>query len=185
MEKNRFLLFMIAIFLIFSQEALSQSQEASNIMSKYSSGIITLTAWDGTKTVIGEGTGFAIDDNLVLVPYHLISQAVEAEISSIAGKKARVEAVVALHKAYDLALIRIKGKLDPIPLGKSESLTPDNRLYAMTEIAGRVVISEGTLRNWLELAPGKAKILDVSMSLEKPASGAPVFDDQGKVIGLA
>lgn len=185
MEKTFQRIFCLAIFLLFGQQVYPQNQEADSLLSKYSSGIITIIAWDANKTVVGEGTGFAIGENQVVVPYHLISQAAEAEISTISSKKARVESIIALYKSFDLALLRIKGKVDPIPLGKSDQINSDSRLFAMTEIAGRIVISEGKLKDWLELSPPRVRILDVTMSLEKPACGAPIFDDSGKVVGMA
>lgn len=174
------------IFLLFAgQLLLAQSQEVTDLLTQKSSGVVTFIAQDANKNSVGEGTGFAIGENLIVVPYHLISQAVDAEITTISGKKAKVEALVTLDRNYDLAILRIKGKLEPLALGATDKLEKDTRLFALSEINGQVIITEGILRGWLELIPGKVRVLNVPMNLEKSGCGAPIFDSQGKVVGMA
>lgn len=185
MKKYYHLLIIIVSFFVCGQLIMAQSQEVTDILSKNSSGVITLLAWDNNKNVVGEGTGFAIGENLIVIPYHLVSQAAEAEITTISGKKAKVEALVALDRNYDLAIMRIKGKLEPLSLGATDKLEKGGRLFALSEINGQVIITEGFLRDWLELLPGNVRLLDISMNLEKTACGAPIFDLQGKVVGMA
>jgi len=163
----------------------SLAQEAVDIIGKASSGVVTVKAWDSNKSLVGEGTGFAIDESLVVLPYHLISQAAEAEITTISGKTGKIETLVGYDRNYNIALVRVKGKLNPVSLGTSQKLEPGARLFALTEIAGQVIITEGSLRNWLEIHPGRVRVIDLSMSLEKPACGAPIFDNQAKVVGMA
>lgn len=183
---KKYYLILVAAFLGLCQIlAAIQTQEAIDIMGKASSGVVTLKAWDRNKNMVGEGTGFALAKNLVVVPYHLISQAVEAEVTSISGKSSKVEHLVATYRDYDLAIVRIKGKLNQLPTGTSSNLKVGDRLIVLSEISGQVVITEGNLKGWLELTPGRPAIMDVIMNLEKPSSGAPIFDVQGKVVGVA
>jgi len=122
----------------------SPAQEAVDIIGKASSGVVTIKAWDNNKSLVGEGTGFAIDESLVVLPYHLISQAAEAEITTISGKTGKIETMVGYDRNYNIALVRVKGKLNPVSLGPSQKLEPGTRLFALTEIAGQVIITEGS-----------------------------------------
>jgi tetratricopeptide (TPR) repeat protein len=185
MEKYYHVLILIAIIFVCSQPLIAQSQEVTDILGKSSSAVITLVAWDSKKNIVGEGTGFAIAENLIVIPYHLISQAAEAEITTISSKKAKVEALMAVDRNFNLAILRIKGKVDPLTLGTAQKLKKGDRLFALSEINGQVIITDGTLRNWLEFLPGDIRLMDISINLEKPAGGAPLFDLQGKVVGIA
>ncbi|MCX8160499.1 MAG: tetratricopeptide repeat protein [Candidatus Saccharicenans sp.] len=179
-------LFLIVGFFVLCQGLMAvQTQEAVDILGKASAGVVTLKAWDNSKNVVGEGTGFALADNLVVVPYHLISQAAEAEVTSISGKSGKVESLVATSRDYDLALIRIKGKVSGLSAGVSTGLQAGDRLFALSEISGQVIITEGNMRSWLDLSPGKIRVMEMTMNLEKPGCGAPIFDVQGKVVGVA
>ncbi|MBC7348532.1 MAG: tetratricopeptide repeat protein [Candidatus Aminicenantes bacterium] len=184
MKKN-YLALIVCFFILCQFSLAGQAQEAVDILGKASAGVVTLKSWDKNKNVMGEGTGLALDENLVVVPYHLISQANAAEVTSISGKRGKVESLVATNRDYDLALVRIKGKLGALKPGTSDSLNPGDRIFALSEISGQVIITEGNLKGWLELVPGKIRLLEVNMNLEKPACGAPIFDAQGKVVGVA
>ena len=183
--KKSYLLWLVSLLVfcpfLFSQEV----RQADEILGTASSGVVTFWARDQNKNIVGEGTGFALADNLIVVPYHLVCQASEAEVNTISGKRAKVEALVATDRDFDLAIIRIKGKVDSLLPGTSEKLNPEDRLLSLNEINGNVVITEGNLKGWLEISPGRVKIMEVSMNLEKPACGAPLFDDQGNVVGVA
>ncbi len=161
------------------------AQDINNILMQYSSGVVTIISWDSKKNVLGEGTGFAIAEDLVVVPYHLVSQASEAEITSISGKKSRVENLLVMDKNYNLALLRIKGKLDPVVLEANYQPVKGASLNALSEISGQVIITAGQLREILDLGSGQIKIFDMSISLDQPGCGAPVFNSDGKVVAVA
>lgn len=185
MKRYYRLLIWIVSFLVSSHLLMAQSQEATDIMGKNSSGVITFVATDRNKNIVGSGTGFVVGENLIVIPYHLISRALEAEITTISGKKSKVEVLVAVDRSLDLAILRIRDKLDPLSLGLAQKLKQGDRLLALNGISGQVIISEGILRGWLEFIPETVRLIDTSMSLDQPACGAPIFDVQGKVVAVA
>ncbi|MGC8745479.1 MAG: tetratricopeptide repeat protein [Candidatus Saccharicenans sp.] len=185
MERHfHFLTIFLLVVFIICPLALPQSQESTDILAKNSYGVIIITAWDNSQNVVGEGTGFIIGENIILVPYHIVSSASEAEITTNSGKKFRVEALVAADPKYDLAIVRAKGKFEFLTLESGATLEKGARLYALSEINNQVIITEGQLRDWLELSPG-IRVMDIAMTLEKVACGSPLFNPQGKVVGLA
>jgi len=181
MKLRRWLLIQfLVIFIICSALA----QDISTVLTKSSSGLVTIIGWDENKNVVGEGTGFALAENLVVVPYHLISKASEAEITNAAGKKSKVEALLAMDRKYDVALLRIKGKLEPVQIEEVASLAPGNKIYALNEINGQIIITEGQVKDLLDLIPGSAKLISMAVTLEKPACGCPIFSEGGKVVAV-
>lgn len=182
MKTRSWILILLVIMFAFS---FSFAQEISEVLTRYSSGVLTLTSWDKNKNVVGEGTGWAIEENLVVVPYHLISQATEAEVTTISGKKSKIEALLATDKNYDLALLRVKGKLEPVPLAASFSLPAGTKVFALSEINGQIIITESEVKESFEVIPGGPKLINLVGSLEKPACGCPVFSAEGKVVAVA
>ncbi len=186
MKKGHLLLILAFLFFLFQVSLLSQSQEGFDVLGKCSQSVVSLKAWDKNKNVVGEGTGFAIEENLIVVPYHLVSQAFEAEVTSIAGKTSKVEAMVAAYRKYDLALLRIKGKIPPLSTESASRLQQDEKLYAISEVGEQVLIADCNFKGWIELGPEKTRIMEIfSRTLEKPSCGAPLINHQGKVVGVA
>lgn len=173
----------LMVFLILA--ILTSAQEISDVLMKNSSGVVTFLGWDDRKNVVGEGTGFAIAEDLVLVPYHLISRATEAEVTSISGKKSKVENLLVIDKNYDLALIKIKGKLEPIKIETSVQPEKGAKVYSLSEINGQIIITEGQIRDFLNISSERAKLMDLIINLEKSGCGAPVFNANGKVVAMA
>ena len=66
------------------------------------------------KQEIARGTAFALSEDVVVTNYHLVSRAVDAEAINAKGKKLKVEGVVAVSKPCDIALLKLKGKLQPL-----------------------------------------------------------------------
>ncbi|MBC7364082.1 MAG: tetratricopeptide repeat protein [Candidatus Aminicenantes bacterium] len=176
---------LLILFTVIFTFSFSLAQEISEALTKYSSGVLTLISWDKNKNVVGEGTGFVIDEDRVIVPYHLVSQANEAEVTTISGKKSKVEALLLIDKDYDLALVRIKGKLEPVPLETAFSLPVGTRVFVLSEINGQIIITESEVKEFFEIIPGEPKLINLAASLEKPACGAPIFSSNSKVAGVA
>ena len=188
MMKKCYHFFLVIVFFSVLTVPLSvQGQSSEETLSKYANGVVTILAWDNNRNKVGEGCGLALADNLIAIPYHFISQATEAEITSSSGKRSKVEALVAVDRLSDLALVRLKGKLDvkPLPFGGTDHLTTGSPLAVLAEVNGQIIITSGEMQDWLEIIKDKLKLMSTSMSLEKPTSGAPIFDDKNEVVGIA
>ncbi|MDD8019615.1 MAG: tetratricopeptide repeat protein [Acidobacteriota bacterium] len=188
MKKYYHLLMVIVLSSVMTPLVHAQGQQSSEeSLTEYSDAVVTIVAWDYNKNIVGEGCGLALTENLMVVPYHCISQAAEAEVKSSSGKKSRVEALVAQNRLYDLALVRLKNKLNvkPMPAGKSEQLSSGSHLSTLAELKGQIIITSGEMRGWLDLVKGGLRVMAIAMNLEKAGSGAPIFDLQNKVVGVA
>lgn len=187
MRKYYHCFLVIVFFSVLIVPLCVQGQSSEESLSNYADGVVTILAWDNNKNKVGEGCGLALADNLIAIPYHFISQAIEAEVTSSNGKKSKVEAVVAVDRGHDLALVRLKGKLDvkPLPLGRSEQLVSGAPLAVLAEVNGQIIITSGEMRGWLELIKDRLRAMSISISLEKPTCGAPIFNNKNEVVGVA
>ena len=96
MKKCYHFFLVIVFFSVLTVPLSVQGQSSEETLSKYANGVVTILAWDNNRNKVGEGCGLALADNLIAIPYHFISQATEAEITSSSGKRSKVEALVAV-----------------------------------------------------------------------------------------
>lgn len=162
----------------------SQADEASKILAQNNAGVLTLVALGDKKEEIARGTGFAISEEIIATSYHLVSKAFSAEGINFKQKKMKIEGIVACDKNLDIALLKVKGKLQPLFLGNSDSLGMGNRVFAIgTDERGEIVISQGTVQNLLELSPAQ-RVIDTSFKIPEAFSGGPLLDINGQVLGI-
>lgn len=162
----------------------SQTPESTAIFEKNKESILTLYAYGGDKQLIAKGVGFGLSQDGIATCYHLISQAKEIEGVNVKGKKMKVEGVVSFDRKLDVAILKIKGKVNPLAMGNSDELQPGGRIFALgANEAGDIVISEGTVRN-LHRLDANTSIIEPSLSIPEGFTGAPILDIAGKAVGL-
>ena len=133
--------------------------------------------------------GFIIHKSGIAVTnYHVMEPSRGTVVAAMSSDKTvwPVTEVLAADRAMDIAIIRLKGEgFTPLPLsadneaGQKVSIVshPDGRLYSLTTgIISRHFIDHD--RNM------KAHRFSVTADFAKGASGAPVLDDKGNVVGM-
>lgn len=162
----------------------SQTQEAGDLLDQNQAGVVAIVIYGADKQEIAKGTGFAIAEDVVATAYHVVSRAVEAEALTFKGKNMKVEGFLAVNKPLDIALVKIKGKVQPLSLGNSDELTAGGRVFAIgSNEAGTISISEGTIRRMMDVPPGQ-KFVEFSLAVPDQYCGSPLLDVGGKVVGL-
>jgi S1-C subfamily serine protease len=112
-----------------SKGAQPKADETSKRLYEDSRQSIVQTITDG-----GKGTGFAVGPNLFVTDAHCVQGDKEIKIIGQDGTKYRAK-LVDIDDINDLALLEIVSdkpiNFKPLELGKSESLKPDDRVYAV------------------------------------------------------
>ncbi len=178
------ILSILALAAAFPAPAGSQTIEAMKVLGQCAPGVVSLTLIGENKQEIGRGTAFAVSEDVVVTNYHLVGRAVDAEATNAKGKKLKVEGVVAVSKPCDIALLKLKGKLQPLVAAAGPGPAVGARIFAVGgNETGQIVASEGTIRGFLELQPDR-RCMDVSLAVPPSFSGSPVMDLDGRVIGV-
>jgi hypothetical protein len=86
---------------------LAQTEDATKVFEQVNNGVVTLVVYGEGKTEIAKGTGFALSEDMIATTYHLVSQAFEVEGLNIKGKKVKVEGILAVDKALDIAFLKV------------------------------------------------------------------------------
>lgn len=139
------------------------------------------------------GSGFVIDkDGLIVTNAHVINDAdeVSVELDDKTSTKAKV---IGKDASIDIAVLKVeseKGKMNPLPLGKSKGLKVGDPVIAIGNPFGldRTVTTGIVSALQREIsAPNGFTIKDViqtDASINPGNSGGPLLDATGKVIGV-
>ncbi len=164
--------------------AAAQTEEANNILGQAGSSVIALVSYGSDKAEILKGTALALSEDIVVTAYHVVSQAFDVEGLNIKGKKVKLEGILGVDKAHDLALLKLKGKLQALPIGSIDGLAAGARLFALgSNESGQIVIAEGTFRKTVDLGAA-GKVLDVSIPAPDQFRGGPLVDVNGQLVGM-
>lgn len=135
------------------------------------------------------GSGFIIDeDGTVLTNNHVVSRADEIEVELADGRKFNAT-VLGVDEKSDIAVIKIKaeGKLPVAKLGDSKKMRPGDWVMAVGNPFGL----EHTVTVGVVSAKGRmiggapfAKFIQTDASINPGNSGGPLFNLDGKVIGI-
>jgi len=171
-------------FFISAVSGFSQTEEATNILSQTQSGVLVLIFYGADKSEIGKSTAILVDQDVAATAYHMVASAYDAEAMNFKGKKFKVEGVLGVDKERDIALLKIKGKFEPLTPGSFESLAVGERIFALgSNESGNVGVSEGTVRRIMDLSGGRTA-LEFSLTAPDQFRGAPVLNLAGQVVGI-
>lgn len=131
----------------------------------------------------GQGSGLIIGNELVLTAYHVVRGRVQPSVRFLDGQS-RPGKVIWSEPGRDLALVKVD-----VPKGY-----PAAPLHCDESIDGQKVIAVGhPLRSeWVavsgrlptDLSYGRNRYVSLGVSVGKGASGGPVFNHKGKVVGI-
>jgi len=178
-------LILLGSLVLTSSWAAAQTEEANNILGQAGPSVLALVSYGSDKAEILKGSALALSEDIVVTAYHVVSQAFDVEGLNIKGKKVKLDGILGVDKAHDIALLRLKGKLQALPVGSVESLAAGARIFALgSNNSGQVVIAEGTFGKVVDLGPA-GKILEVAMpAAADEFRGGPLVDVNGQLIGM-
>lgn len=181
---KKYLIFIFVLSWLPTSLLLAQTQDAQKIFDQNKDGVISFVTYGDNKEELSKGTGFILSEGIMVTAYHLVSGISSAEGKNYKGKKVKIEGIVAIDKNLDIAFLKIKGKRQILPLGNSNVLESGKRAFALgSNEAGEIIVSEGTIRDFLQLAPTQ-KVVTSSLAIPNAFCGGPLFDSEGNVMGV-
>jgi len=177
-------LVLICSIILASSWAFSQTEEANNILGQAGGGVLTIIGYGANKAEIIKGSALALAEDVVVTAYHIIAQAFDVEAVNFKGKKVKIAGILGVDKAHDIALLKLKGKAQALPIGTIDNLAEGARIFSLgSNESGQIVISEGTLRRAVDLG-AEGKLLEVSLSVPEQFRGGPILDVNGQLVGM-
>jgi serine protease Do len=138
----------------------------------------------------GTGSGFLIDPKgLVITNNHVVENAVIIRVRLDDGRAYDGE-VVGRDPLTDIALVKLKGKFDPLPfvkLGDSSTLRPGDWVVAIGNPFGLAQSVSAGIISALDRQIGATRydqFLQTDAAINPGNSGGPLFNLKGEVIGM-
>jgi Tfp pilus assembly protein PilF len=151
--------------------------------------VLLLQAYDADGKHIATGTAFLVSqDGKLITTHHLIEDAFTAEVVLENGKTVPIEGILAEGGKNDLAALKIStNNARALPLGAtSRKIQLDTRVVLLNAPASpQVMPSEGLISAARGEVFGEDGWFQITSDLSDVSSGAPVLDENGKVIGVA
>lgn len=149
-------------------------------------GETTTTAWQTTvlvETNSGHGTGAIISATTVLTAYHVVDQGISGV--EFFGREYEPGEVVWFDRELDLAILRVDvpARYSAAELYCGELRAEQPLLAVGHPLTERWVSVEGHLGESSPLVGSPLMLLDIELSLGN--SGGPVFDQNGRIVGIA
>lgn len=172
------------LFFIMAALLMAQTEDAARIFDQKKEGVFFVVVYGANKDVVTKGAGFGIGEEMVLTSYHLVSRADSIEVINHKGKKSKAEGIISVDRNMDVAILKIKGKTETLLLGNSDELEAGNRIFGLgANESGDIIISEGTVRNIINLSPSQ-RVIDMSLSIPDTFCGAPLLNLDGQVMAI-
>ena len=136
------------------------------------------------------GSGFVIKEGLIATTYHQIDDINVGSTTRLVNESAKqtIQAIVAVNKAHDLAILQANVNAPPLPLGDNDTVRIGYPVYVTGNPDGYIgSFSVGVIGG---LRPdgggwGKWDLIQITAPISIGSSGGPVLNNQGEVIGVA
>jgi tetratricopeptide (TPR) repeat protein len=128
------------------------------------------------------GSGFFVDDDVVVTNYHVIKEATKVVARRVGQKHVYQTSIISHDAERDLALVRIVGAIArPLPLVKGIRIAVGDVVY----VAGNPEGLEGTFSQGIVSALRGNEYVQITAPISHGSSGGPVLNSRGEVIGVA
>ena len=134
-----------------------------------------------------EGTAFVLsEDGIVCTNFHVIDGQDKFMLRSSTGGMYGVTAVLATDKKHDIAILKADAHgLVPLEFADAKKIATGQKVFVIGNPEGfESSITEGIVSSQRDDGP-KGPAIQISAAISHGSSGSPVFNAQGKVIGMA
>ena len=139
---------------------------------------------------VSYGSGFILKDNYILTNFHVVEDATEV-IVSLSDRREFIAEIVGVDPLSDLALLKVEGKnLPQVNTGNSDGLNVGDWVVAIgspfsfdfSVTAGIVSAKGRSIQN--NNIGNYVPFLQTDVAINPGNSGGPLFDLDGKVVGI-
>lgn len=156
---------------------------ADEIYSKYVNATVAIVSHDsiGQEKV---GSGFFIDQGIVVTNYHVIEYANDMEIHDVNQKSYEVTGILDYDKESDLALLEVEKKNEVYFSVNYDMVYTGEDIYTLGSPEGfEGTISEGMISYAFRELEG-IRYIQITAPISKNSGGGPLLNVYGEVIGV-
>ena len=149
---------------------------------------ISIAMYGNVYSATASGTGFFVSSNGYLVTnYHVVSDAKLIKVRDSTGNILSAR-VIAVDASNDLAILKVDGVFEALPIGTSKTAKPGTKVVTMgfphVDIQGvEPKVSEGIVSSTTGIA-NDPRAFQISAPVQSGNSGGPLVTMDGFVIGV-
>jgi serine protease Do len=187
----------ILVTLVLVVAVPARGADLAQVAAQVKPAVVHLAILDGSGEPRGNGTGFFIsDDGLIVTNQHVIASAHGIRATRLGGEKLEVAGVLAQDEARDIAILKVAGSGFPfLKLGSGTGLTDGVEVVVIgspmglswTTSSGIVsAIREHGVPEQLKASRNEAgRLIQITAAISPGSSGSPVVTLDGMVVGVA
>ena len=158
---------------------------SEQVAEKALAATVYLEMRDRSGEVLGIGSGFFVEHNLIATNFHVIEGAMQGTAKLVGEyRQYTIEGITAADKQNDLAILKVTAfGVKPLPLGESDNV----KIGATVYVTGNPKGLEGTFSDGIisRLGGNNEKRLQMTAPISPGSSGGPVLNNRGEVIGVS
>ncbi|MBQ2753774.1 MAG: serine protease [Firmicutes bacterium] len=179
----------VAVFFVLYAIGTKEKEQypASIPISDAAEAVLYLEVYDENGYILSTGSGFLVNDDRTLVTnYHVIDDAYYMEAYAENGEKASVSTVILYDEVADLAILRMDGPLNvmPLPVVDSDTVRKGDEIYT----AGYPLGIANTLADGIVSARYRdyydVDTIQITAAISGGNSGGPLLNKDGHVVGV-
>ena len=186
-EKSPLVRFLGLALVMAGSPALAQEQIEAVADAALPS-LVVITGYDEKGTSVSQGIGFLIgDEKFVVASFGAVARAQVVEVRTSDGEYTYASEVVSSRPDWNVALLRTDEPAGPpgLPLSPEPVAKLGEEVVVIgLPVAGAAFISAGSVVALHEHA-GTGNLLQITNNIGPSASGGPLLDLKGRVVGVA
>jgi hypothetical protein len=182
---------MIAL-IAFSASAQTPTGADSEVIARISDATVLILSGEGAGRLTSTSTGVIVRSNgIILAAYHAIKDAKEVQIRLRTGEVYDRVFLIGVDERRDVAALKITASgLTVLPLEAAKKVAPGDAIFAVTNSEGLAWSASKGILSAVRMAdeiPGAGqgfKLLQFTAPVSRGASGGPLVDENGVLIGM-
>ncbi len=155
---------------------------AKEVYAKCSPATVVITA-TADYGVVYTGSGFFIDNGLLVTNYHVIEGTTKIMVSTQADKEYEVKEIVGFDADIDLAVLRVDSQNPTLAMSQDGAATGED-IYALGSPFGLTgTLSDGIVSTDSRVMEG-VDYIQISAPISPGNSGGPLLNVYGEVLGV-
>jgi serine protease Do len=159
-----------------------QELSSKDIYKKASKATVEITA-KVSSTNYNIGSGFFIDNGIIVTNYHVVAGTSEIQVSTYSGSTYVVEQVLGYDEDIDVAILKVNSNNESL-VRNQEGVTVGENIYVLGSPLGLTgTFTNGMVSNASRVVEG-VDYIQVTAPMSPGNSGGPLLNAYGEVMGI-
>ncbi len=163
-------------------EAAAGPSTVEGLFAQLRTRVFRVDVFDYGGRLIGTGSAVAVTENSAITNYHVVEKAWSAELVTESGERIPVAGLTAFSEAWDLAVLQVRGRLQPVTIRTSPARVGEDVVAIGSPVGLINTVSTGIVS--ARRTMDGLDVIQVSAPISQGSSGGGLFDRQGLLVGV-